>query len=260
MGLAPRRLEPDAFERFPDSGVLGALAGLDLAAGKRPRRIPVSAPADQDAQGGWWRSPRQPRARTSVPSRRQFSAAGRKEWAYRALMSSDLAGEITALATAVLAVFAIVTAVFALLGYRKQSQEVALLLEQNEREAFERRRVQAARVSIGPPPDPDRPVSPYAYNDSDLPIYDVQFWYSYPGRIAGPDNVRSIKPGEAAGVNLRQGNEDALAKAILTFRDAAGVRWMRMPDGVLKEQNNYGTRESLSAELRVPMYHMAGRP
>jgi cbb3-type cytochrome oxidase subunit 3 len=40
-------------------------------------------------------------------------------------MSSDLSAEITAIATAVLAVFAIVTAVFAFLAFRKQSREVS---------------------------------------------------------------------------------------------------------------------------------------
>jgi hypothetical protein len=40
-------------------------------------------------------------------------------------MSSDLSGEITAIATAVLAAFAIVTAIFAFLAFRKQSDSVA---------------------------------------------------------------------------------------------------------------------------------------
>jgi hypothetical protein len=39
-------------------------------------------------------------------------------------MSVDLSGEITAIATAALALFAIVTAAFAILAFRKQSQEV----------------------------------------------------------------------------------------------------------------------------------------
>lgn len=39
-------------------------------------------------------------------------------------MSADLSGEITAIATAVLAAFAIVTAVFAILAFRKQSDAV----------------------------------------------------------------------------------------------------------------------------------------
>jgi hypothetical protein len=52
-------------------------------------------------------------------------------------VSVDLSGEITAIATAVLAFFAIVTAVFAILAFRKQSQEVSeqakMLRVQSER-------------------------------------------------------------------------------------------------------------------------------
>lgn len=45
-------------------------------------------------------------------------------------MSADLSGEITAIATAVLAFFAIVTAVFAYIAFRKQSQEVRAIERQ----------------------------------------------------------------------------------------------------------------------------------
>jgi hypothetical protein len=45
-------------------------------------------------------------------------------------MSVDLSGEITAIATAVLAVFAIVTAVFAVLAFLKQSREVRAIERQ----------------------------------------------------------------------------------------------------------------------------------
>lgn len=44
-------------------------------------------------------------------------------------MSLDLSGEITAIATAVLAAFAIATAGFAFLAFRKQSREVGILAE-----------------------------------------------------------------------------------------------------------------------------------
>lgn len=45
-------------------------------------------------------------------------------------MSADLSGEITAIATAVLAVFAIVTAFYARQAFRKQSQEVSAVERQ----------------------------------------------------------------------------------------------------------------------------------
>jgi heme exporter protein D len=63
-------------------------------------------------------------------------------------MSSDVSGDITAIATAVLAVFAIVTAVFAFLAYRKQSQETDILIRESRRQARERRSDQASRVFI----------------------------------------------------------------------------------------------------------------
>jgi hypothetical protein len=45
-------------------------------------------------------------------------------------MSSDLCGEITAVTTAVLALFAIVAAVVAILAFRKQSQKVNAIEQQ----------------------------------------------------------------------------------------------------------------------------------
>jgi hypothetical protein len=91
-------------------------------------------------------------------------------------MSSDLSAEITAIATAALTALAIVTAVFAFLAYRKQSQEVRILRKQNEREADERRRAQAARVFTGVPRGQDGEVLPYVQNASKLPVYDAQLW------------------------------------------------------------------------------------
>jgi hypothetical protein len=153
-------------------------------------------------------------------------------------MSSDLSGEITALATAVLAVGAIVTAVFAYLAYRKQSQEVVTLVRQNEREANERRRSQAALVFIGVPPGAAHPVRPYAQNASDLPVYHAQLWYQVSGiDLAGPDDLGLIMPGQT-GVGRRDfAATDALTKTSLTFQDAAGALWMREPTGVLKEHD-----------------------
>jgi hypothetical protein len=58
---------------------------------------------------------------------------------------------LTAIATLALAVLAFITAIFALLAFRKQSQEVGLLLEQNKRDTDERRRAQAARVFLAAP-------------------------------------------------------------------------------------------------------------
>jgi sensor domain CHASE-containing protein len=45
-------------------------------------------------------------------------------------MSVDLSGEITAIATAVLAACAIVTAIYAIRAFRKQTEEVRTIQEQ----------------------------------------------------------------------------------------------------------------------------------
>jgi hypothetical protein len=66
-------------------------------------------------------------------------------------MSVDLSGEITAIATAVLAVFAIVTAVFAVLAFRKQSQEVydqAAMLAVQSDQLEEQRKINAEQAKV----------------------------------------------------------------------------------------------------------------
>jgi hypothetical protein len=103
-------------------------------------------------------------------------------------MSADLSGEITAIATAALAAFAVITAAFAFLAYRKQSQEVAILLKQSERDAGDRRKAQAAQIFIAAPADPERPAIPYAHNASNLPIYEAKFWYRGQYTLSGYEN------------------------------------------------------------------------
>ena len=130
-------------------------------------------------------------------------------------MSVDLSGEITAIATAVLAVLAIATATFALLAFRAQSREVraierqvkdqeelsrqqAELLkvqagqlevqrQQLDDQRAERRRAQASRILISPGPRPDPGTSGSAEtvstnfvtvtNTSPQPIYDLRFLF-----------------------------------------------------------------------------------
>jgi len=64
-------------------------------------------------------------------------------------MSLIFATQLTAVATSVLAAFAIVTAVYAIRAFGEQSKEVAILAQQNERDIAERHQAQAARVLIG---------------------------------------------------------------------------------------------------------------
>ena len=65
-------------------------------------------------------------------------------------MSLNLSGEITAIATAVLGVFAIVTAAFAVLAFRKQSQEVRAIERQvKDQEKVTRQQAELLKVQFG---------------------------------------------------------------------------------------------------------------
>ena len=132
-------------------------------------------------------------------------------------MSVDLSGEITGIATAVLAVFAIVTAWYARRAFLKQSQEVrdqaAMLevqseqlaeqrrvnaeeigvlalqaaelresLEERKHEAAERRRAQASRVFVSAEPSPEGsdPIDSFLVrieNTSQQPVYHLTFFW-----------------------------------------------------------------------------------
>ena len=164
-------------------------------------------------------------------------------------MSLIFATQLAAIATAALAVGAIVTAIFAILAYLKQKQEISHLLKESEREGLERRRAQAARVFTCVPHDPVRLVSPYAKNTSDSPVYGAQLWYTGPRGLTGPDELGMIAPGATAPTTIspRFSVADALENTILTFRDASGVHWIRMPDGMLTEQTRGTSRESILA-------------
>jgi hypothetical protein len=169
-------------------------------------------------------------------------------------------GWITASATVVLAVFAIVTAVVAYKAFGKQSKEVGILVKQNEREDRERRRAQAAQVFTGSPQTTERRLGivPYARNVSDLPVYDAQFWYyDYEG-LSEPDRLGVILPGKriyGRGNRIFSSRDYALSEVILTFSDAAGFRWIRMPDGLLSEQSHATVRESVLAVWDLPTHY-----
>lgn len=156
-------------------------------------------------------------------------------------MSLIFATQLTAVATAALAVLALAAAVLAGLAYLKQSREVSLLLEQAKRDTDERRRAQAAKVFLGAPPDTGLLVSPYARNASDFPIYDVRIRFSTPsGEVSQAEHLGTIMPGEIAAAERQLPASEAATYTILTFRDAAGIRWIRLPSGSLWEP---GSRE-----------------
>jgi hypothetical protein len=166
-------------------------------------------------------------------------AAGR---ASGSIWATDVPGWITALATVGLLAGAIVTARYAIKAFGKQSEELATLQE-------ERRMAQAARVYVTAPRDKVRLVHPSAANGSDLPIHDTQIWYADPGGLSGPEDLGIVLPGEAFPARRSFSAADVFTYTVLTFRDAFGVRWIRMPDGTLKGQTRPTARDSILAVL-----------
>ena len=164
----------------------------------------------------------------------------------------DIPTWISAVATIGLLIGAIVTARYAIKAFRKQAAEVAILAEQNDRDIAERRQAQAARVYIFVEDVRPRYAHPYARNGSDFPVYDAQFWQADLGGLSDPDDAGMIPPGGGAVCGTPVSYLDALANTVLTFRDAAGARWIRMPDGTIKEQERGTARESILAALGEP--------
>jgi hypothetical protein len=167
-----------------------------------------------------------------------------------------------AIATMVLAVGAIVTALFAVLAWRNQSAEVHLQREEIERTAADRRRAQAARVytwysRMRAAPGPGNAEEGvrlwptlHIKNSSDQPVYGlIVDWYFQdrinlsrpliPGLTVGefmpgqeierepPPSARKLPAGHA---------DDLLAE--VRFRDAAGYEWLRTKDGNLVQQDD----------------------
>lgn len=213
----------------------------------------------------------------------------------------DIPTWITGIATAVLAVFAIVTAWYASQAFRKQSQEVTAIeqqvkdeqaltrqqtellkiqsgqldlqskqlddqrqanarqaevlelqaselresLDQRKREAELRHRDQANRVFIAEtrPAQPEGlpSVTAYVKNTSDQPIYDLELRWHLGSAGYGdpnPEPLGNLMPGMETNRTREfpRGTNLAASGAVVTFRDTAGVTWIRRPDGSLVEQ------------------------
>lgn len=166
----------------------------------------------------------------------------------------DIPSWIAAIATIGLLIGAIITAKYAIKAFGEQSREVRLLVEESNRQATDRRKAQAAQVFTGSPQPEGLGTGtvPYVRNTSDLPIYDAQIWYPQYQGLSGPDDLGVILPGEeisASGNMIASDRETALSSIILTFRDAAGFRWIRMPDGAINEQSHSTAHESVLAAL-----------
>jgi hypothetical protein len=200
-------------------------------------------------------------------------AAGDSVWA------AIVPGWITGVGTAILAIFAIVTAWYARKAFLKQSQEVAdqaamlkvqsgqleeqrkvnakqtevLALQAEElreslaerkREAAERRNAQAAQVHLAlkavaessPAGGPVIEATVVNASERQQPIYDVELYWHL-----GPDGYGAPNP-ELLGTVLNwekeprrrefpPGADPGACGAILSFRDALGVNWVKTPDG-----------------------------
>jgi hypothetical protein len=203
-------------------------------------------------------------------------------------MSLIAATVFVAIATTVLAVGAIVTAVFAFLAFGKQSQEVGILQQQMhehqqalEHEVAERHREQASRVWVLMAPDDDitkrdfpakrlgrEETADEAVNGPALeamvtnaseqqqPIYDARlYWYRSSGLYGTPNpEVLGAVPGyerTARSRNFPPATDLAACGAFLTFRDAAGFAWMRAPDGTLTEHAPGELHDAALAAVRT---------
>jgi hypothetical protein len=177
-------------------------------------------------------------------------------------MSVDVSGEITAIATAILAVFAIITGAFAVIAFRKQSLEVAILAAEDEREIRDRRRDQASRVFIwaeaDAPPDPQdqavRGLITHIRNTSNRPVYeglirfrnasgrieDSPYTPAFPALMPGDQADSAHAFTEPVPVPVFWQDNSRL-QATLRFRDAAGVHWQLGTDGQLDEIPPPGT-------------------
>lgn len=178
-------------------------------------------------------------------------------------MSLLTATEVTAVATAVLALLAAATAWFAFAAARAQAEQVRILRGQVrsaktelDRQADDRRRAQAAQVYLTRAAVKVRRgsqgtvqvqgisakaahVDITVHNTSKQPVYDVRVhWASATAKVqAGSDDPAGTLPpgGEYHAQRELPGDmplEDFTAVA--SFRDAAGLQWSITPDGRLQ--------------------------
>jgi hypothetical protein len=180
-------------------------------------------------------------------------------------MSVTAAAQITAVATLALAAFAFIAAILAGLAFRKQSREVGILAEQNERDISDRRRDQASRVFMWAEADfPDPPdqtvigLITHIKNTSHRPVYDgLSRFRDASGRLEDMPYTPvflALMPRDQ--VDTGNGftepvpfpvfwQDKSRLQASVRFRDAAGVYWELDTDGQLDEvpaQERQGNR------------------
>ena len=122
-----------------------------------------------------------------------------------------------------------------------QAQELRESLEDRQREASDRRRAQAAlvflwteRVGLNIPAG----LTAHVMNQSPQPVYRAELrWYRGTAADDGPVPLPTIAPGGVADDTheFPAGTNMDVADAVVTFYDAAGVKWRRRLDGVLTD-------------------------
>ena len=193
-------------------------------------------------------------------------------------MSLIFATQLTAVATAALAVFAIVTAWYARGAFREQFQllklqrqqldnqreadarqaevlglqadELRESLEERKREAKERRRAQASKVFIWQDHIRDGPMgamtaTAHAKNTSEQPVYELLLsWHDDDRPATRTQRQRPLMPGGEVSndAEIPVGSEPDKFGVVATFRDVAGVHWEARPDGTFDEIPEGGVR------------------
>ncbi len=162
-------------------------------------------------------------------------------------MSLEAATWIGAIATVGLSIGAGVAAIFAIMAFRKQSEEVRFLQSEAAREIRERRRAQATQVFAWADERPmandaDMRLAACLRNASQQPIYDIRLGWAETAQ--GSRGV--LLPGEehvmpGAGAVIADGKVPVWAE----FRDCAAVRWRTTSRGELTELLTDGSMDGI---------------
>jgi hypothetical protein len=185
-------------------------------------------------------------------------------------MSLLFSTQLTAVATAVLGVFAIITAAVAALAFRKQSQEITLLqvqlrdqkefderqagvlelqakelaesLEERKLNRVQKNREQATHIFVWEDQNYSGMMIAHAKNASAQPIYDVEVSWCLGLTVYGTHRFdQPLLPGDervsnsAQDASAPENVDPATLSADLWFRDAAGTSWRARPDGIVEE-------------------------
>ena len=160
---------------------------------------------------------------------------------------------VNAAATVGLLVGAAVTAIFAVRGFRKQSEqlknqqetnrlqalEIQSSLDERKREASERRRAQAIHVFLSEE-DARRALSKvHVWNFSDQPSYKTEVgWQRGDNYVGQPICLGTLMPGDKRDCELKKPRADKSGelRVTLTFHDANKVVWVRDLQGGLAPQ------------------------